>query len=186
MGQEITVIAQMMIRKATFSDRNEIREVYMEAFSDGEAEIVADLSVGLLSENLTPDTYSMVAIEQDLVVGHIAFSPVFAEANKDFNGYILAPLAVKPGFQKSGLGSKLINNGIKLLSEIGVEILFVYGDPDYYGRFGFSVDSANGYNPPYDLQYPLGWQALVLEGKDSQQLPLNLSCVSSLCDPQLW
>ncbi len=41
-------------------------------------------------------------------------------------------------------------------------MLFVYGNPDYYGKFGFSVDTAQCYIPPYWLEYSFGWQAIAL------------------------
>ena len=45
---------------------------------------------------------------------------------------------------------------------MGVNVVFVYGDPKYYGKFGFSAEVASAYSPPYELQYPFGWQAVAL------------------------
>lgn len=46
------------------------------------------------------------------------------------------------------------------LTDMGVGILFVYADPKYDGRFGFSVEAAEGYVPACELRYPSGWQAI--------------------------
>jgi putative acetyltransferase len=174
------------IRTATSLDRDDVRGIYLSAFPEGEREIVSRLAVHLLSEETTPQTISLVAESEGAVVGHVAFSPVTIDNNERLQGYILAPLGVKPDYQRRRLGSKLIESGIKQLLVMGVNILFVYGEPKYYGRFGFSADAADRYTPPYRLQYPFGWQAIVLNECIIEKSPIKIACVTSLCDPQLW
>lgn len=174
------------IRFATSQDRDAIRDVYMRAFPEGENHLVAELAVSLLEEETSPETITFVAETGGEIVGHIAFSPVTAEAGKKGPGYILSPLGVKPGHQKGGVGKKLIESGIARLTEKAVNILFVYGDPGYYGRYGFSADAAEKFTPPCKLQYPFGWQAIVLNRGGANQEAGELSCVASLCDPALW
>ena len=174
------------IRDATNLDREAIRDVHLCAFPESERELVASLAVNLLDEATSPETFSLVAEVGDAVAGHIAFSPVTLENSENWTGYILAPLAVKPEFQKHGIGSKLIETGKKRLSDSGVNVLIVYGDPKYYGKFGFRADTASGYQPPYELAYPFGWLAIVLNGEDSAVPTRNLSCVNSLRNPELW
>lgn len=176
----------MHIRVATSLDQGDIYSVYWSAFAEGEREIVSKLAVNLLSEETTPQTISLVAETEDLVVGHAAFSPVTIDNNEKFQGYILAPLGVKPDFQKRRIGSKLIESGIQQLSRMGVTILFVYGDPKYYSKFNFSVDTAEQYIPPYKLQYPFGWQGIALDECGTAESFIKIACVTSLCDPALW
>lgn len=83
-----------------------------------------------------------------VAVGHVAFSPVAIDGTVDFQGYILAPLAVGPDYQRRRIGSQLIGSCMQLLTDLGDGILFVYGDPKYYGRLGFGVESSEGYVPP--------------------------------------
>ena len=144
------------------------------------------LAINLLSEKSTPPIISLVAEIEGTVVGHVTFSPVAVENNKNFLGYILAPLAVKPDYQRRGIGSKLIESGIQQLSGMGVDALFVYGDPKYYSKFGFSMEAAESYIPPYELQYPFGWQVFVLNESFNDNPTGKIICVSSLCDPALW
>lgn len=176
----------MNIRIATNQDRDDIQSVYLSAFPKGESEIVSKLAVDLLSENTTPQTISLVAETDDSVVGHIAFSPVMIDNNENFKGYILAPLGVKPDYQKRRIGSMLIEYGMQQLSAMKVNIVFVYGDPKYYERFGFNADAARNYTPPYKLRYPFGWQAIVLKELDIEKPPVAITCVTSLRDPKLW
>ena len=176
----------MHVRLATSLDRDDIRSVYWSAFAEGEREIVSKLAVDLLAEESTPQTISLVAEAEGIVVGHVAFSPVTIDNNEKVQGYILAPLGVKPGCQKCRIGSKLIESGMQQLSGMGVDILFVYGDPGYYSRFGFSVEAAECYIPPYKLQYPFGWQGIALDEFSTGKSTANITCVASLCDPELW
>jgi putative acetyltransferase len=176
----------MNIRVATNQDRDDIQRVHVSAFPEGESGIVSKLAIDLLSENTSPQTICLVAEIQGSVVGHIAFSPVTIDTNKNFQGYILAPLGVKPDYQKSRTGAKLIEYGMQKLYVMGVHVVFVYGDPTYYGRFGFSADAARQYTTPYKLQYPFGWQAIVLIKCATEKPPAAITCVTSLCDPKLW
>ena len=95
------------IRVATSLDRDDIRDVHLCAFPEDENQLVATLATSLLSEETNPETIALVADVGGVVVGHVAFSPVTADTNKNWLGYILAPLGVKPEYQKSGIGSKL-------------------------------------------------------------------------------
>ena len=176
----------MHIRIATSLDRDDVREVHLCAFPKGEREIVSKLAINLLFEETTPQTISLVAETEGVVVGHVAFSPVTIDNNENLQGYILAPLGVKPDYQKRRIGSKLIESGMQQLLKMGVNILFVYGDPKYYSRFGFSADTADRYIPPYKLQYSYGWQAITLTECKNVKSSVKIACVTSLCDSELW
>ncbi len=174
------------IRVATNQDRDDIRDVHLQAFSGDEGKLIADLAVKLLTEESDPATISLVAETHAKLVGHVAFSPVFSGVNNKCLGYILAPLAVTPQFQKTGVGSKLVSSGMERLEEQGVNVLFVYGDPRFYERFGFTAARAAKFSPPYNLKYPFGWQALVLREAGMNEHAVRLSCVAPLRDPALW
>ena len=156
------------------------------AFSEGENKKVSTLATNLLSEETNPETISLVAEADGAVVGHIAFSPVTINNNKSWIGYILAPLGVKPEYQKRQIGSRLIESGMERLSRMGVNVVFVYGDPKYYGKYGFNADIASRYSPPYELQYPFGWQAIGLNEDVFADSAVKISCVAPLSDPELW
>lgn len=181
----------MQIRRARERDSEEIKQLYYAAFPQGEGGVVAQVALELLAGDTTPATLSLVAVAEDKVVGHVAFSPVGIDQRGDCSAYILAPLAVHPSYQKHGFGAGLIKYGMRLLSDLGVNIVFVYGDPAYYGRFGFDAEVASDYMPPYPLQYPFGWQAITaqdsaLKGCAVERTPKSISCVAALSDPTLW
>lgn len=176
----------MNIRMAKPGDREGIRGVHLDAFGEDERELVANLAVRLLEEPSGPRTINLVAESGGSLVGHVAFSPVRLKAGGEFSGYLMAPLAIKRGCQRKGIGSMLVEAGLELLRQDGVAIVFVYGDPGYYGRFGFTADAAKRYMPCYDLQYPSGWQALALGSAAGSGPSGSIGCVDALCDPGLW
>ncbi|NET49674.1 MAG: N-acetyltransferase [Merismopedia sp. SIO2A8] len=176
----------MHIRAATYLDRDNVHGVHWSAFPESERELVAKLAIDLLGEETRPAILSLVAEADGIVVGHIAFSPVTVDDHENWQGYILAPLGVKPDYQKQRIGSTLIESSVQQLSDTGVNMIFVYGDPNYYGRFGFRAETANPYIAPYPLQYPFGWQAIALHNCNVEELPKKITCVHSLCDPALW
>lgn len=176
----------MHIRLATNLDRDDIVKAYLRTFHEDEKDIVSKLANDLLFENTTPKTISLVAETNNSVVGHVAFSPVKIDTDDRFLGYILAPLGVITKNQKQGIGSKLVKSGIQSLLKMRVNILFVYGDPNYYGRFGFNTKNAEEFVPQYKIQYPLGWQAIILNEFSDENISGNLVCVASLSDSKLW
>lgn len=176
----------MHIRIATNQDHDAILETYLSAFPADENELVSKLAIELLSEESKPETFALVAEVNEKLVAHVAFSLVKIENNDDVQGYILAPLAVSSAYQKQGIGSALIERGMQLLAEKGVNILFVYGDPAYYGRFGFRADAAEPFVPAYPLQYSFGWQAIMLNSFDIKDKSVSIVCVDALNDPRLW
>lgn len=176
----------MNIRLATNQEKEAIQQVHTCAFPLDESELIAKLAIDLLLEKSSPKVVTLVAEFDGAIVGHVAFSPVGFRDHKDCLGYILAPLGVKPDFQHRGIGSQLIEHGIQLLTSAGVNIVLVYGDPEYYCRFGFSADRAARFKTPYALQYPFGWQALEIADCNINQPWVEISCVEPLCHAKLW
>jgi putative acetyltransferase len=123
----------LIIRQETPEDTAAIRHVNEEAFGQKEeAEIIEKLrSRGMLM-------ISLVAVQHNEIVGHIAFSPVQIESeHSSFDAISLAPMSVLPAYQRKGIGSQLVRAGLDECRSLGHEIVVVLGHPDYYPRFGF-------------------------------------------------
>ena len=175
------------IREAASDDLADIQAIYSSAFDDDEKNQVARLAANLLNEEIHPETFALVAEQADQLVGHVGLSPVMFDSINSLSGYILAPLAVRADVQKQGIGSMLVKGAMAKLSQQSVNILFVYGDPRYYGRFGFGTDIAQSFVPPYELEFPFGWMAVVLNATNGLgEQKHKLGCVESLNDPALW
>ncbi len=129
----------MIIRGEQAGDISPIHRLTAEAFapmsfSDGTEPDVIDAlrAAGDL-------TLSLVAIKDQALVGHVAFSPVnISGVNKAWYG--LGPVSVAPELQRRGIGTALINEGLTLLRGMGADGCALIGDPAYYSRFGFVSD----------------------------------------------
>ncbi len=91
------------------------------------------------------DGLSLVAEKDGEVVGHILFTKISIEPHQeDFIALSLAPIAVKPEYQRQGIGSKLVNEGLKSCRSRGFNTIIVIGHPKYYPRFGFTLAREKG------------------------------------------
>ena len=86
-----------------------------------------------------PDVVSLVAEENEKILGHIFFSPVSISGEHVVsNGMGLGPMAVRPDRQRQGIGSMMVQAGIEEMRELNCPFIVVLGHPEYYPRFGFS------------------------------------------------
>ncbi|MNC54757.1 Acetyltransferase (GNAT) family protein [compost metagenome] len=66
------------------------------------------------------------------------------EDEKRHNVIVLAPIAVKPNYQKQGIGAGLIKEGISRCRALGYSIILLIGHPTYYPRLGFQPAREHG------------------------------------------
>lgn len=106
----------MEIRKSIESDKVEILEIHKAAFGEEKGPVIADLVIGLLADKTAMPLLSLVAVENNQLIGHILYTKATITQTKDpVSAQILAPLAVLPDAQKMGFGGKLINEGLEQL-----------------------------------------------------------------------
>lgn len=147
----------MIIRYEQPEDAASVRTLLEAAFA-GKAE-------AQLVEQLRADgdlLLALVAEWDGKVAGHIAFSRLAIEGDPASGAVALAPVAVLPHMQRKGIGTSLVERGLHLLKQQGETLVFVLGDPGYYGCFGFDLAAAAGFSSPYDGPY---FQALRLSDK---------------------
>jgi len=90
-------------------------------------------------------TLSLVALDDDQIVGHILFTPVTIAGDvSSFEAVALGPMAVLPAHQRRGVGASLIHTSLEALQRSGREIVVVLGHPTYYPRFGFKPSRPYG------------------------------------------
>lgn len=94
---------------------------------------------------------SLVAVEDNTVVGHIMFSPVLLTHHPELKIMGLAPVAILPDNQGRGIGSALVRMGLERCKDLGVGAVVVLGHPEYYPRFGFLPCSRFGIGCEYDV-----------------------------------
>jgi putative acetyltransferase len=88
---------------------------------------------------------------REVIVGHILFShlPVHTSDGAIVPAAALAPMAVLPAYQRSGVGSALVRAGLQACADGGAQAVIVLGHPEYYPRFGFSAEAARGLRAPF-------------------------------------
>jgi len=114
-------------------------------------------------------------------VGHIAFSPVtISDGSSDWYG--LGPVSVLPEYQRRGIGSALIEEGLSRLKGLGARGCCLVGHPEFYKRFGFQnvpglvlegVPEEEFFAPSFDRHVPQGivefHRAFIADGKQGTQ-----------------
>ncbi len=153
--------SMITIRPETPADHEAVGQVNRLAF-DGEAEAGLVEAVRK-SPGYIPEL-SLVAEAGSQVVGHILFSRIRIEtADGEVPILALAPMAVLPGYQNQGIGSQLVEYGLKECRRLGHRIVNVLGHPEFYPRFGFRPARALGIEGPYAQAPDEAWLIQELE-----------------------
>lgn len=61
---------------------------------------------------------------------------------------LVGPVAVHPDYQNQGLGSQLMRRMLEAAVAMNDPAMVMIGDPEYYGRFGFSAAVTAGWEMP--------------------------------------
>ncbi len=136
----------MRIRDESKKDTAAVRALNIEAFgTPSEANLVDALrkQMGLL--------ISLVAEQDEQILGHILFSPVSLSGHTDLKIMGLGPMAVAPPHQRKGIGSQLVPTGLKKCKQLDYIAVVVLGHPDFYPRFGFVPSSHFDIDYEYDV-----------------------------------
>jgi putative acetyltransferase len=137
------------VRAETASDHGAIDQVHHLAFGQtGEARLVRALRV---LPGFTPEL-SLVAEAGTLIVGHILFTPIdIRRPGRVIPALALAPMGVLPEWQRRGVGSSLVREGIERCRRLGHARIIVVGHAEYYPRFGFAPASRSGLRAPFPV-----------------------------------
>jgi len=174
----------MLFRQATSEDHSVLLQVHRLAFGQSEE---ADLVESLLADPTAQPVLSLVAEEEGTVVGHVLFTRLsLLGPETPPAASILAPLAVVPAAQRSGVGRGLIESGSELLASRGVRLLFVLGDPRYYTKHGFTPASPHGLQAPYVIEPDAAWMVRPLGNHTLGSTHGQVRCADALAPEKYW
>ncbi|MCG7874394.1 MAG: N-acetyltransferase [Candidatus Thiodiazotropha lotti] len=174
----------MIIKASANEDVDAVIELHKQVFGATEGESVARLAADLLRDESVKPLISLVAMDEGQIVGHILFSSVTIEGALNCSGVILAPLAVREAYQKSGIGTALIKEGIERARKLQADFVLVLGDPNYYQRVGFWA--GHGIEPPYQIDYPEAWMVLELNPGAVSDIKGKVRCAEAFGKRELW
>lgn len=170
---------ELEIRESVQGDSGVIESLYPEVFPD---ENLLPLVRDLLRDAAV--TTSLVGAVDSRIVGHVIFTKC-GVVGRDVNAALLGPLAVAPAWQGQGIGSAIVRAGLRRLEDMDVNLVFVLGDPAYYGRLGFRPESL--VEPPFRLpaEWDGAWQSQHL-GDTATPCAGKLSVPPQWLQPALW
>ncbi len=179
----------MQIRPTKESDLHDVLLIHKTAFGNENGQEMADLVNGLLIDPSAMPILSLIAIKDNQAIGHILFTKAqIIDSNQSISAVILAPLAVIPAAQSQGVGGQLINEGLKRLSESGIDLVFVLGHPEYYPRHGFKKASILGFDAPYPIpqEHADAWMVQELRSGVIGSVSGKVQCSDVLNQPEHW
>lgn len=124
-------------RNEYYITENLTRETFWNLYSPGCSEHF------VLHQLRKSDSYigelDLIALDRKRIIGHILSTKAKVVNNQNETHEILCvgPISVLPDLQGNGIGSKLINYAIDKAKKLGFKGMILFGDPNYYRRFGF-------------------------------------------------
>jgi len=74
---------------------------------------------------------------KDKIIGNIIYSKARIDSDEHKEVLCMGPVSILPQYQKNGIGSRLILQSIETAEKMGFVGIIIFGNPDYYHRFGF-------------------------------------------------
>ena len=140
-------------------DHAAVREVHARAFGhpDRVPDLVDDLRT--VRAPLPPLSFVATVDDGDRVVGHVMLTGSRLDTLERLVAvYALSPLGVLPEFQRSGIGTALVEHALAAADAQGVPLVFLEGSPAYYGARGFDDAEPLGFRPPTLRNAPGAYQ----------------------------
>jgi predicted N-acetyltransferase YhbS len=174
-----------------------LSDLLLAAFGPEEGPEIVALTAALLTDASAEPRLCLTAVEGDSLLGMVVFShariqgagpePKTAAAAAP-TASLLAPLAAAPARHRQGIGSRLVRAGFEHLAADGVDLVFTFGDPAYYGRFGFEPAASHGLDAPYPIQPEVqdAWVVHELRTGALRGAAGTLACAEAISQPRYW
>jgi putative acetyltransferase len=144
-----------LIRVSAPADEPAIADLVTAAFGDEHGPVVARLVDALRASPAWDPALSFVAGSGSAdagpgqLTGYVLLTRNLLDAPRRLvDVLVLSPLAVRPGHQGHGVGSRLVRHALAAAEGRPEPLVFLEGSPDYYPRFGFAPGRDRGFRRP--------------------------------------
>ncbi len=141
----------LLIRTIRQSDYSDVSDLIRTSFAKtpngyrDESELVEKIR----EDKTYKKRLEVVAENNNQIVGHGLLSEIkVVNGKQNHVGLCLAPLSVLPSFQKSGVGTAIINELDNRAIRLGYRFVSVTGWPDYYSKFKYKKGKQLSYSAP--------------------------------------
>jgi predicted N-acetyltransferase YhbS len=145
---------EIILRQEQEADHAAVSEVIAAAFqqedySDHQEQVLVTRL--RQSEAFIPEL-ALVAENNQGIIGYILLTRIkIINEHRSFDSLAMAPVAVKPEYQKQGIGGRLILKSHQLAKDLGFNSVVVLGHDQYYPRFGYERSDKYGIELPFDV-----------------------------------
>lgn len=90
---------------------------------------------------------SNIITVDNIIIGQILFSKAVLtniKTKRKVNVGTFGPVSILPEYQKLGYGEYLINHTLSKAKDLGYKYIVIFGNPDYYKKYGFITASKLG------------------------------------------
>lgn len=103
------------------------------------------------SDGFVPELSLVAETDGGEIVGYVLLTKVeIVSKNGIATSLGLAPLAVRPEFQRQGIGGMLLEDAHRRAASLGYDTVVLLGHKDYYPRFGYRKAMDFGIEFPFD------------------------------------
>lgn len=165
------------MREETPDDADDVRRVVAAAFGGEKVPALLDA----LRTSVAWLDVAFVVEEADEVLASVTYTRAWLDARpKLVEVLVLNPLAVRPDRQRSGLGSQLVTESLRLLERRPEPMVFLEGSPDFFSRLGFIAGEQLGFEPPSVRIPKPAFQVATLPGYEQAWM------TGALVYPDVW
>ena len=130
----------MIIRQETPQDYHIVNRMVKLSFStnaDSDKTESDYLKSIRMKDTFIPEL-SLLALENGTIVGQIVLYEMSIQLrDRTLTELVISPLSVHPEYFKQGIATVLIEAGLAKALKMGYKAVFLCGDPNFYGKFGF-------------------------------------------------
>lgn len=127
------------IRQEQSGDYDAVYQVVKESFlTENHTEEPDYLNALRTKSDFIPELSLVAETEDGVIVGQIALHQTTIDYSISQDVQLtVSPLSVSPKFFRRGVGSALLREGLKIAREMEYKVVFLWGDPNFYSKYGF-------------------------------------------------